>query len=286
MAGERVPGAGVADRAADRATREAAPWIEKLARLGYAAKGAVYILVGGLAVAAAFGGGGQTTGSTGALATISDSTFGRILLGLIALGLAGYVIWGFVRAIRDPENEGTGHRIFFAVTAVIYGFLAVEAARLAIAGPGGGSSGGAGGGGGGSGASHWSAQLMEQPFGHWLVGLAGAAVAIYGIQQLINAWMVDLDDQLALGSMSATARKWTVRSGRFGLAARGVVFVIIGYFFVQAAMQANPAQARGLGGVLRSMQDTPWLLGVIALGLLAYGVYNLVRSRFRVIRPA
>jgi hypothetical protein len=280
MAKEEILGLDTANDAADRAAKEAAPWVEKLARLGYAAKGAVYLLVGGLAVAAAFGSGGQTTGSSGALTTLADSTLGRIALGLIALGLAGYVVWGFVRAIRDPENEGTGHRIFFAVTAVIYGFLAVEAARLAASGMGGGS------GGGGGGASHWSAQLMQQPFGLWLVGAAGVAVGIYGLQQLINAWQVDLDDRLALGQLSSTARTWVVRSGRLGLAARGLVFVIIAYYFVQSALQASPSEAKGLGGVLTSMQDTPWLLGLVALGLLGYGIYNLVRARYRVIRPA
>jgi hypothetical protein len=284
MANSDIPGARAAEGAARRATREAAPWVEKLARFGYAAKGAVYLLVGGLAVAAAFGGGGQATGTSGALTSIADSTFGRVILGLIALGLFGYVVWGFVRAATDPENDGAGHRVFYLVTSLIYGALAVEAARLAMGG-GGGAGGGAGGGGGG-GASHWSARLMEQPFGVWLVGLAGVAVGIYGIQQLINAWRVDLDDRLALGSMSRSARTWTIRTGRFGLAARGVVLTIIGGFFVTAAMQADPSEARGLGGVLGMMQDTPWLLGIIALGLLAYGVYNLVRARYRVIRPA
>ena len=149
-----MPGAGArgaAEGAARRATREAAPWVEKLARFGYAAKGAVYILVGGLAVAAAFGGGGQTTGSSGALATISDSTLGRVALGLIALGLVGYVVWGAVRAIVNPEHDGAGKRAYYGVTAAVYGLLAVEAARLAVSGPTGGS-GGMGGGGGMAGA--------------------------------------------------------------------------------------------------------------------------------------
>jgi hypothetical protein len=282
MADEPGRAEGAVDRAgdaADRATRDAAPWVEKLARMGYAAKGAVYLLVGGLAVAAAFGNGGDTTGSTGAMASIADSTLGRAVLALIALGLAGYVIWSLVRAIRDPEDKGTGHRIFYVVTALIHGFLAVEAARMAMSGSGGGS-------GGDSGASHWSAQVMQQPFGAWLVGAAGVAIALYGIQQLINAWRVDLDDQLALGRMSASARTWAVRSGRFGLAARGVVFSIIGYSVVKAAMEASPEEARGLDAVLDSWRDTPWLLGVIALGLVAYGIYNLIRARYRVIRPA
>lgn len=271
-----VPGKDEAEQAADAAAREAAPWLERLARLGYAAKGAVYLLVGGLAVAAAVGSGGRTTGSSGALAAIPDSTAGRAVLVLIALGLAGYAIWGVVRALRDPEGEGTAHRVFFAVTAVIYGLLAVEAARMALSGAGGG----------GGGASHWSATLMQQPFGRWLVAAAGVAVGVYGLQQLLNAWRVDLDDQLALGSLSRSARRWTIRLGRLGLAARGVVFAIIGYYFVRSALQASPSEARGVGGVLSSLQDTPWLLGVIAVGLVAYGLYNMVRARYRVIRPA
>lgn len=277
MATNDTPNGSEAERAAHAAAREAGPWVERLARLGYAAKGAVYILVGGLALAAVFTTGGRTTGSSGALTSIADSMVGRVSLGLIALGLAGYVVWGLVRAIRDPENEGGGHRVFAAVTALIYGLLAVEAARLALAG-GGGT-------GGGGGASHWSSELLQQPFGQWLAGAVGVAVGLYGVQQLINAWQVDLDDQLDLSSLSRTARSWVVRTGRLGLAARGLVFTIIGYSFVRSAMQADPSTAEGVGGVLGGLQDTQWLLALVALGLLAYGVYNVVRARFRVIQP-
>lgn len=266
-----------AKRTADAAAREAAPWVEKLARLGYAAKGAVYSLVGGLAIAAALGMGGQTTGSSGAMASIADSTVGRMVLIILALGLAGYTIWGLVRAVHNPENDGTGHRIFYAVTAAIYALLTVEAVRMALAGPGGG---------GGDGADHWSARLMEQPFGQWLLAAVGVAIALYGVQQLINAWRIDLDDQLALNRMSAQGRRWAVRSGRLGMAARGVVFGIIGYYVIQAALQADPNDARGIDAVLSAMRDTPWLLGLIGLGFLAYGLYNVIRARYRVIRPA
>jgi hypothetical protein len=267
-----------AEGAARSATRKAAPWIEKFARFGYAAKGAVYILVGVMGIAAAISEGGQATGSSGALARIADSGLGQVALVLIAVGLTGYVVWGLVRATVDPEDDGVGHRIFYLITAVIYGILAVQAARLVLGGGGGGSSGG--------GASSWSAQLMQQPFGVWLVGLAGVAIGLYGVQQAWNAWRVDLDDHLDLASMSRTARTWTIRSGRLGLAARGVVFVIIGGYVVTAAVQADPSEARGLNGVLSMMEQTPWLLGLVALGLLGYGLYNLVRARYRIIRPA
>lgn len=279
MSDGSIPGTAEAKGAAHTAEREAAPWVEKLARFGYAAKGAVYVLVGGLAVATAFGQGGQTTGSSGALATISDSTLGRIVLGLIALGLIGYALWGVVRAVRNPEHDSGGKRAYYGLSAAIYGLLAVEAGRLAL-------SGSSGGGGGGGGADHWTATLMQQPFGQWLVGAVGAAVAIFGLQQVWQAWNVDLDDRLDLSRLSSTGRTWAIRSGRFGLAARGVVLTIIGVYFTIAAIQSDPSEARGVGGVLDMMRGTPWLLGLIALGLVAYGVYNFVRARYRVIRPA
>ena len=283
MESGRIPGAGDAERAAREAGREAAPWIEKFARFGYAAKGAVYVLVGVIAAAAVFGAAGDPTGSTGALASIADSAVGRIVLALIAIGLAGYVVWSLVRATLNPEDDGAGKRVFFVITGLIHAALALQAGRLAL--DGGGSS-GAGSGAGSGGGGGWSATLMEQPYGPWLVAIAGLGVALYGLQQIWNAWRVDLDDHLALGSMSATARTWTVRFGRLGLAARGVALAIIGGFFVVAGFQADPSEARGLDGVLEMMEGTPWLLGLMALGLIAYGLYNFVRARFRIIRPA
>ena len=276
----RVPGAARAEGAARSAAREAAPWIEILARLGFAAKGAVYILVGFLAAMAVFTDGGTTTGSTGALATLADETWGRLLLGLIAIGLAGYVVWRAVSAILNPENEGAGKRAFYAITAVVYTGLAIEAARMALGGGGGGDASGDGG------ASHWSAELMSQPFGQLLLGVAGLGIALYGLHQLVDAWRVDLDDRLDLTAMSSAARTWTVRFGRFGLAARGLVFTIIGAYVGIAAWQSDPSEARGLGGALDKLRETPWLLGIVALGLIAYGIYQLVRARYRRITPA
>lgn len=272
----RIPGGARAGAAVRGAAREAAPGIELLARLGFAAKGAVYILVGGLA-AAALAGGGQTTGSSGALATLVDETWSRVLLGAIALGLIGYVVWRAVSATLNPERDGGGKRAFYAVSAAIYAALALEAGRLALTGAGGG---------GGDSAAHWSAELMRQPFGQILVAVVGLAVALYGLQQIWNAWRVDLDERLDLTAMSGSARVWTVRLGRFGLAARGVVLAIIGGFFLVAAFQADPSEAQGVGGVLAMMRGTPWLLGIVALGLIAYGLYQIVRARYRRIRMA
>ena len=266
-----------ADGATRSAYSDAGSWVEKIARFGYGAKGVVYLLVGGLAFAAAIGSGGQTTDSTGALASISDSTAGRVVLALVAIGLAGYVIWQLVRAIKNPEGDGAAKRGYHVLTAALYSMVALAAARLALSGQSSGQ-------GSGNSADHWSATLMRQPFGQLLLGAAGAGIALFGLQQLIKAWRVDLDDRLALGSMSAAARPWAVRAGRLGLAARGVVFAIIGAYVVLAALQADPSEARGLADVLDMLEQTPWLLAVVALGLAAYGVYSLVLARYRTIR--
>lgn len=280
------PAGRAAGAKADAAQDAASPWIERLARLGYAAKGIVYIIVGVLAVQAAFGSGGQVTGSSGALQPLAGNSWGRIALVVIAVGLAGYVLWRFVQAALDPENKGDDKsgiaaRIGYVISGVLYGALALEAARLVI--------GSASGGGGGSGASHWTGRLMEQPFGRWMVGLVGIGVALYGLQQLYKAWTVDFTDRLHIGGVDSHTRQWIIRSGRAGLTARGVVFGMIGFFLVQAALQYQAGEARGLGGALQTVAQQPygpWLLGLVAIGLIGYGLFQLVKARYRGIQPS
>lgn len=267
------------EQGARDATRQAAPWIEKLARFGYAAHGIVYIVIGILAVQAARGD-GEATDSGGALRSIVSQPFGRLLIALVAVGLIGYVIWRFVAAGLNPENDKPAKRAATAVSGLIHAALAVEAVRLAMGGSGAGE---------GDQASHWTAEVMSRPFGRWLIALVGLVIAGFGLQQLRHAYRVKLDDQLSLGSLSAETRRWVVRTGRAGLAARGVVFGIMGGFLLLAALRTSPGEARGVGGALRTLQEQPfgpWLLGVVAVGLVAYGIYELVRARYRRIRPA
>lgn len=255
--------------------------VEKLARLGYLVKGVVYGLIGILALMAAFGSGGQTSGSRGVLQTIADGPFGQILIGIAALGLFGYALWRFVQAFVDPDNKGTDaegvvKRIGYFVSGVLYAGLGIAATRL-LFGSGGGS-------GGESSADSWTAKLMAQPFGLWLVGIVGAITICVGLYQLYKAYKAGFFDNLKTGEMSAEERKWTKRSGQAGLAARGVVFGIIGGFLIEAALNANPEEARGLEGALDTLAAQPYgpyLLGVVALGLVFYGVYCVINARYR-----
>jgi hypothetical protein len=252
--------------------------VETMARLGHAARGVVYCLVGGLALLAAIGSGGQTGGSASALRTLLGQPFGRILLGAIALGMAGFAAWRFVEAITDADRRGTewkglairgGHLI----GGVIALGLAASAAGLAL-GRGGGS-------GDDSAARDWTAWLMAQPLGPWLVGLVGLGVAGAGIAFAIKAWRGKVTEHLAC---SADVARWAVPMGRLGFAARGIVFLVIGGFLVAAALHSRAAQARGLGGALDALAAQPFgwiLLAVTAAGLFAFGAFSIVEARYR-----
>ena len=265
--------------AADTIRRQGGNWYERLARLGFAAKGVVYLLVGALAAAAAWGA-GSARGSTGALQTLYDEPFGRVLLGLVALGLVGYVLWRLVSAFANPDDDGAGRRAFHFVTGVTHAVLAVAAARMALTGSGGSS-------GGNGSAAHWTAQVMAQPLGVFAVGLAGSGLALYGLHQIYRGFTADVDDRLALHRLRPSAVAWVVRLGRAGLIARGIVFALMGAFLIVAALQSDPSEARDLGGALRTLEGQtygPWLLGAVAAGLFAYGVFQLIRAKYRRLR--
>ena len=277
-------GASGAKEGARRATRRARPWIERVARFGYAAYGVVYVLVGVLSVQAAFGGGGKTAGQEGALQTILLAPLGRVLLGLVALGLLGYAAWRLFQGILDPDDEGRDargivKRVDHAANGLFHAALAVSVGRVAL---------GSGGGGGG-GPDDWTATLLQQPFGRWLVGLAGAVIFAVGLFQFYRAYDAKFMEKLKPGEMAPRERLWTRRAGRLGHAARGVVFVVIGVFLAQAALQSDPDEARGLGGALSALAAQPfgpYLLGLVAFGLVAFGLFMFVVARYRRIRTA
>ena len=262
-------------RAADE---DIAPWIRGFARLGFASRGVVYLLMGWIALQAALGP-TQTEGSRGALRSLLDEPLGRIIVGAIALGLACYTLWRAYAATVNPENDETGSRLHNAGVAIVHAALTVTAAGLALSNGGGGGS-------SNQEAAGWTARVMELPVGRWLVAAAGAAIVGYGLYQLYRAVTADLDDMLDLSELSATHRAWVRRVSRFGVAARGVVFVLIGVFTTKAAVEYDASEARGFAGALESLQQQPygpWLLGIVAAGLVSYGVYALVRARYRVV---
>jgi len=273
-------------RRARNATRQAAaraarqPWVRPLARLGYVAIGAVYALIGVLALRLAFGLGGEATDQRGALREILEAPFGRILLGLVALGLAGYLLWRIIEAVLDVEDKGGDAkgllvRAGYVISGLLAGGLGLSAARLAL---GGGDSGDSG-----DNARSWTARLLEQPFGVWLVILLGAVVIGVGLFQLYQAWKGTYRDKLAWDRMSADERSAADRVARVGLVAHGVVLGITGWFFVRAALNVNPEEAGSIGDALTELAAQPygpWLLGAVAAGLIAFGAFRFFEGRY------
>ena len=263
---------------ARRAAREASPWVVRLGRFGYAAKGAVYVIVGALAAQVARGVGGAATDPRGALGWIFQVPFGPFLLGAVAIGLLGYALWCVVQGILDTEGKGTDARGIltrgaFLLTGGVAAGLALSAVRLVRGSPE-----------GGDGTQDWTAWLLSQPFGQWLVGIAGAMVIGSGLYHLYKAYSANFRESLKLGEMTRTEAMWTTRIGRLGFTANGIAVGIIGGFLMFAAMQAESQQARGLGGALEALARQPfgpWLLGVAAVGLIAYGVFMLIEARYR-----
>src|SRR5690606_22834486 len=244
-----------------------APWVERIARAGYAAKGVVYLLIGILAARAAFGdAGGQSTGSSGALRTLLDEPFGKVLIGLIGAGLAAYALWRAFSALVDPEDHGTdakgiATRAGLGVSAIVHGGLALEAIRLAT-GSGGGS---------GDGTEHWTSRLLSAPAGPYLVGPAALILGGYAAAQLYRALALNIAKRLRLGP-SADHRRLIERLGRIGLAARGIVFGLMAYFLMRAALTYDASEAGGVEQALEWLEARPdALFAVVALGLAAYG---------------
>jgi hypothetical protein len=268
------------------AKAEAAPWVERLARLGYLSVGVVYAVIGVLAMGAGLGRRGKTADQHGAMTTILEQPFGRVLLGIVALGLIGYAVWRFVAGFNDSERrgrdaKGLALRAGSIARGVFYTVFAAEVVRLVVRGSGGDS------GGGDAKTKHWTATLLDKPFGRWILGIAGLIVIGYGIYQLVNAWRAKLSKQLRLGPMQPSMRQTIIGVSRFGIGARGLVFTVIGASLVLAAYRYDPNAARGTSGALQMLADPlgGLLLVPIGLGVAAYGIYGWINAKYRIIDP-
>lgn len=258
------------------------PWFARLARSGYVAKGIIYFIIGLLAAQVALGIGGRMTDNEGALETIVTQPFGKFLLAIVMLGMIGYALWRFVEAIFDPEHKGQktdakqiAQRLGYAASGAAYLGLALTAVKL-IAGTAEESS--------GSATQDWTGRVLAQPFGRWLVGLAGMVVIGVGLYMIYKAVKEKFRGELNWQQMTPNERTWATRIGKFGMTARGIVFGVIGIFLAQAALKSDPSEARGLGEALAALLEQPfgrWILGFVAFGLIAYSAYCVVEARYR-----
>lgn len=258
--------------------------IKKIAKTGFVAKGAVYAITGALTFMAAFNMGGQKAGRIQVLQFLDQQTFGNILLILMALGLACYAAWRFIQSVKDPENigddtKGKAKRTAFFISGLIYLGLAVLAV-MRVMGSGSGSS-------GSSGAAQKSSFLASET-GLILIGIAGAGIVIAGIYQFIKAYRNDYTKKFDLSSLGEEKKRESIKkTAEFGLSARGVIFLIIGFFALKAAFTADPSKIKTTTEAFSFIQESSygaWLLGLVAAGLVAYAIYMFLMAKYRRFR--
>ncbi|CAN7205458.1 DUF1206 domain-containing protein [Rossellomorea sp. LjRoot5] len=255
------------------------PWIKGFARVGYISRGIVYMLIGALAVMAALGIGGSTSDSSGAFAAVASKPFGEVLLWLLGIGLIGIVLWCLIQVIQDPDHVKNGGKSLFRrltnlISAIAYGSLAFNAFAIAIHAKSSGS---------GS-EQTLSAKLLAQPFGQWVIGIVGLIIIGFALHEIYQAYTEKYTNQFKRNEMNNKEWELGRKTGKLGIFSRGLVFLFIGYFFIQTAITADPDKTHGLDGALSKLAQQPfgqWLLGIVAVGFILYGVFQILMGKNR-----
>lgn len=256
------------------------PFGKGLARWGLVSKGALYLLVGVIAGDVAVAGGERLRDRGGAVSALADTWYGKALVFLLAVGLAGYAAWRFAqgvlgRPLEGGKKEGWLKRVsYFARSAWYLFLLAIVIAALAGADESGGS----------REEDRATARVLEWPLGRLIVAAVGLAVLGAGIFNVWRAITRRFMKNMKLRKMSELEEKAFTIIGVVGHLARGVVFGLIGFFLVRAAWQYDPDEAVGLDGALAEILRQDYgdtLLGIVSAGLIAYGVYCFAEARYR-----
>lgn len=250
---------------------------ELLARSGYVARGVVFLLVAGLALLSGVAGGNADTKS--AVSQLLEQPFGRLWVGLIGLGLLGFVAWRLAQSLADSDGHGRDKkaiaiRLAMLGSAITYIFLACYALSQAFSGIRGSE------GAGEKGMAQW---VMSHPFGSYVAMAIGLGLIIGGVVTSAKGLTRKFERYLQLPDTKGILGVICV----YGLVARGFVFAITGILFAYAGFTVDPEQAGGISDALLSLRQLPFgaaLYIVVAAGLAAFGLYNLVEARYRIVR--
>jgi hypothetical protein len=254
-------------------------YVDWLARAGFAARGVMYVIIGILAIQIAFGNSGHKADQSGAARVVGSTPFGAFLLWLLVIGFVGMTLWRLSEALYGgPGADGrkASNRLIAGFKALLYAFIAYGIIKYAL----------------GLGAPKSSnkqsvdltATAMREPGGRILVGIVGVVLIGVGAWLAWRAFERKFLAELRTGEMSPQTRKVVTFLGRFGGIARGIVFAAAGVFLLIAAFTANAQKAKGIDATLRAFTKTPagpWLLVLVAIGLVLFGCYSWAESRWR-----
>jgi hypothetical protein len=248
--------------------------VDVAARVGLAARGLLYVVVGILAAHVALGDRGEKADRKGAIDAIARQPFGKLLLVVLIVGLVGYGLWRLSRAVRRDPDENIGKRIGHVATAGLYGFYAATCVGKLV-----GSSEGSG----GDKEQSWTARALQWRFGPAIVAAVGLACWAFAGWRAYKAAAGDFEGHLTAGTPPA-AKKTIVALARFGHAATTVAFGLIGWFLIQAGRQRDPGEAKGLDQSLKELASRsygPSMLLAVSLGLIAFGLWCFAEAKYR-----
>lgn len=258
--------------------RSAAAWVTPVARIGFASIALVYMTIGFLALLLAAGKGGQAIDQRGAIDALQRLPGGAVLLAALALGMAGYALWRLLQAILDLQEKGRkpkgiAIRLGYMASGVAYASLGVYTLKVLL---GRGSQGDAG-----KGFSEW---LLTHESGALILAALAVAIIAWGIWHFIKAYKEKFMRHVETAEMSGQEQTWMRRVGKAGLSARGVVLITLGILAINAARHHDSNEVQGVDGALRELASQPYgsyILGGVALGLIAYGFYWAFNVRYR-----
>ncbi len=267
-----------ARRSSHPATRAGERWLSWTARAGLVSRGVVYGVVGILSLELAIGAGGATPSQRGALERIAREPLGDVALIVLAAGLGGYAIWRLVSAVtarRQSGDHGRPERIAAAASGLAYAALCATAVKILA---------GASTTGGANNPKRAAAGVLGWPAGPELVGAAGVALVGVAVFQGYFGFARKFLERLRTGEMSRRVHATVSALGVFGYLARMVVFALIGFGLIKAALDYQPRAAIGLDGALQKLARSsagPLLLGIVAAGMIGFALYSLAESRYR-----
>jgi hypothetical protein len=259
------------DEASDRAeevTRH--PWFRKAARAGHIANGILHILIGLIAWSLAFGSAPEDADQSGAIGLLATNPLGVVLIWLCAAGCVLLGLWYLSEAIWDRRSALDG--VKNAGKAVVYVAIGVTFTVAALGGQQDS----------GESTSSASAALMSHPAGAVLLIVAGLVIIGIGGYHVFSGVTQRFMHDLRSSSRREVSRAITV-TGTIGYVAKGIVLALVGLLFVVATLQRDPEDATGMDGALRALLDQPLgsvLLAAIGVGLMLFGVFACMRSRY------
>jgi hypothetical protein len=258
------------------------PTIAKIARVGLIAKGIVYVLLGVLGFMAAFEIGGQSSDDTnkaGVLGSIKEFPGGVLALALLAAGLFCYSIWRGVQTFtnNNADEKKWSKKLRYFFSGLIYLSFAFTAIQMIFREHAGKE----------DKNQYWASQLLNHSYGQVLIGLAAIILAAIGIYQIYYGFSEKYRKHVQELNLHSRGSTLMLRSGKVGYISRGIVWLVIAYLLLRAALHNNSSEAGGTGKAFDFIEHSSfgsYLLAALGIGLIAYGAFNFIRARYETFK--